>query len=279
MIGKIKRLRRLWNERSQRILMVPLDHGVTIGPVPGLDKFRPTVKTLINGGVDAVVMHKGMIAQNYDLLTDGKPGLIMHLSASTVLGGDPTWKVLTGTVEEALAMGCDAVSVHVNLGSMHEAEMIRDFSKVAGECIRYGLPLLAMVYSRGKNIVKENDPALIRHAARIGGELGADLVKVSYTGDPDSFQDVVMGCPVPVLVAGGERKDDVAGVLRMTAEVLEVGAKGVSIGRNIFQHERPKLLIDTLSLIIHDNVPWETAYHYYQNVLLSESSVASASEL
>jgi class I fructose-bisphosphate aldolase len=278
MIGKTKRLHRIFHERSEKIFMVPLDHGVTLGPVPGLDKFRTTLGAIVAGGVDAVVLHKGMIVQHYDQLMGESLGLMMHLSASTVLSGDPTWKILTGTVEEALALGCDAVSVHVNLGADHEAEMVRDFAAVATQCSRFGLPLLAMVYTRGKNVQRENLSAQIKHAARVGAELGADLVKVSYTGDPESFQEVVMSCPIPVLAAGGEHKNDVAGLLRMTEDVLAAGAKGISMGRNIFQHERPKLLIDTLSLMIHQGVSWETAYNLYQNVALSESSVASACE-
>jgi predicted phospho-2-dehydro-3-deoxyheptonate aldolase len=278
MIGKTKRLHRIFHERSEKIFMVPLDHGVTLGPVPGLDKFRTTLGAIVAGGVDAVVLHKGMIVQHYDQLMGESLGLMMHLSASTVLSGDPTWKILTGTVEEALALGCDAVSVHVNLGADHEAEMVRDFAAVATQCSRFGLPLLAMVYTRGKNVQRENLSAQIKHAARVGAELGADLVKVSYTGDPESFQEVVMSCPIPVLAAGGEHKNDVAGLLRMTEDVLAAGVKGISMGRNIFQHERPKLLIDTLSLMIHQGVSWETAYNLYQNVALSESSVASACE-
>ena len=132
-------------------------------------------------------------------------------------------------------MGADAVSMHVNIGAESEAKMLSDLGMVAVECMEWGMPLLAMMYPRGKNIKTNNDLDQVKLAARVAAELGADIVKTVYTGDPESFREVTRGCPVPVVVAGGSKTDD-----RTTLELIEGamagGAAGISIGRNAFQH-------------------------------------------
>ncbi len=102
------------------------------------------------------------------------------------------------SVQEAVRLGADAVSVHVNVGAEDEDKMLYTLGRVADECDIYGMPLLAMMYPRGPKIQNEHDPKAVAHAARIGAELGADIIKTNYTGDVDSFKAVVECCPVPV---------------------------------------------------------------------------------
>ena len=102
-------------------------------------------------------------------------------------------------------IGADAVSMHINVGSETEADQLEQFGKISRDCTEWGMPLLAMMYPRGKKIVDPHDPVNVAHAARIGAEIGADVVKTVYTGDPDSFRDVIRGCPVPVIIAGGPK--------------------------------------------------------------------------
>jgi fructose-bisphosphate aldolase/2-amino-3,7-dideoxy-D-threo-hept-6-ulosonate synthase len=114
------------------------------------------------------------------------------------------------------------------------------------------MPLLAMMYPRGKKIKTENDVENVKLAARVAAELGADIVKTVYTGDPDSFREVTRGCPVPVVVAGGSKTDD-----RTTLELIEGamagGAAGISIGRNAFQHRTPDRFVRAAACIVHHN--------------------------
>jgi len=133
-------------------------------------------------------------------------GLILHLSASTSIGPDPNEKVLVNTVTNALKMGADAVSIHVNIGADSEARMLADLGRIAVECMEWGMPLLAMMYPRGKKIENEYQVDYVSLAARVAAELGADIVKTVYTGDPDSFREVTRGCPAPVVVAGEARR-------------------------------------------------------------------------
>jgi fructose-bisphosphate aldolase/2-amino-3,7-dideoxy-D-threo-hept-6-ulosonate synthase len=107
-------------------------------------------------------------------------------------------------VEEAIALGADAVSIHINLGAPNESKMLEDAAVVVKECNRWGMPLLVMIYPRGKGI-DPNSPKTIGHCVRVAEELGADLIKTNYPGDPVSFAKIVKACSVPVLIAGGEK--------------------------------------------------------------------------
>ena len=251
-LGKQVRLERIINREDQRTIIVPMDHGVTIGAVDGLVDMREAVNDMAIGGADAVLMHKGLIRCSHR--SAGKDvGLIVHLSASTMLTPNANTKTLVGTVEEGIKHGADAVSVHVNLGDPNERLMLADLGKVAAACDDWHMPLLAMMYARGPEIANSFDPKVVAHCARVGVELGADIVKVSYTGDMDSFADVVSGCCVPVVIAGGERMDSTRQVLQMVHDSIKAGGAGVSMGRNVFQHPRRIELMRALRAIVHDN--------------------------
>jgi fructose-bisphosphate aldolase / 2-amino-3,7-dideoxy-D-threo-hept-6-ulosonate synthase len=179
-----------------------------------------------------------------------KIGLIVHFSGSTSLSMSPNRKMLTGSVEEALRLGADGVSLHINIGGREEPEMIEQLGKIADDCHKWNMPLLAMMYPRGENIKNPHDPDIVGHVARIGAECGADIVKTLYTGDVDSFKKIVKSTPVPIVIAGGPKAKTDKDVLQMTEEAMEAGAKGVTYGRNIFEHKDPGKMTHALSAII-----------------------------
>jgi len=185
--------------------------------------------------------------------------LIIHLSASTSLSPYPNVKTLVCSVEEAIKLGADAVSIHVNLGNGQEKEMLKDFGKVSYEARMWGMPLLAMIYPRGEKIKDEYDVEAIKHAARVGDEMGADIVKVSYTGSLETFKEVITGCSVPVVIAGGPKMDSDREILEMVKGSIEAGGAGVSIGRNVFQHKDPTRMVRAISTIVHDDSSVEDA--------------------
>jgi len=250
--GKKRRLKRIFRD-DQRTVIVPMDHGVTVGPVKGLVRMQEIIDKLLQGGVDAVVLHRG-VAKHVDT---GNAGLIVHLSGSTKFGPDPDNKVQVCSVEEAVRIGADAVSVHINVGAEQEDKMLTKLSKVADDCDRYGMPLLAMMYPRGPKIQNEHALDVVAHAARLGAELGADIVKTNYTGSVDTFKEVVRGCYVPVIIAGGPKVETVREVLQMVHDSIKVGGAGLSIGRNVFQHENPTLMVRALSAIVHESASVE----------------------
>jgi len=204
MVGKTIRLRRIFDQESGRTVIVPMDHGVSLGPGKGLTDMKATVDKIADGGATAIVIHKGLVPY-VGPSVGSRLGLIVHISASTSRAPDPNHKVLVANADTALALGADAVSIHCNIGGDNENEMISDFGAVSDRCRELGLPLLAMVYPRGKNVQNSYDVELVKHCARLAAELGADIVKTNYTGAVDSFKEVVMGTPIPVVIAGGPK--------------------------------------------------------------------------
>ena len=232
-----------------RYLIVPMDHGITLGPVKGLVDLESTVDAITRGGADAVLTQKG-VAPRVHPNKNGK-GFIAHLNGSTVIGPDEEDKRTTGSVEAALRAGADAVSFHINVGSDHEPDQLTKLGELTERAHRLGIPVLAMSYARGPGVDEHNADSLA-HAVRIAEELGADAVKTAYSGDPDTFDRVCEATRLPVVIAGGSRGTD-----RETAEMvrgaMDAGAAGVSMGRSIFQHDDPEAITRAVSAIIHDD--------------------------
>jgi class I fructose-bisphosphate aldolase len=212
---------------------------------------RATVDAVTNGGANGVIMHKGLPRLSHRRY--GKDvGLIIHLSASTDLSSMPNKKTIVCSVEESIRLGADAVSIHVNIGDDNESMMLADFGEIGRQCDDWGMPLVAMVYPRGPKIKDQYAVEVVKHAARVGAELGADLVKVPFTGSVESFREVVEGCQIPVLIAGGPKMDADEDVLRVTEQAIAAGGAGVSIGRNIFQSKNPERIMRAIAKIVHD---------------------------
>jgi len=257
-IGKRIRLERIINRKSGRTVIVPMDHGLTMGPIAGLEDMAAIINKIADGGANAVVLHKGIIRAGHRGY--GKDiGLIIHLSGSTSVGPDPHSKVPIASLEEAIRLGADAVSVHVNIGAANEHDQLRSLGAISEACAGWGMPLFAMMYPRGPKVKSEHDPAMVAHAARVGAELGADIIKTVYTGDINSFRKVVRGCPVPIVIAGGPKMATDRDVLQMASDAIKAGAIGVSIGRNIFQHRNPTGMTRALAKIVHEGASVERA--------------------
>ncbi|WP_432839182.1 2-amino-3,7-dideoxy-D-threo-hept-6-ulosonate synthase [Dactylosporangium sp. CA-092794] len=246
------RLDRLYRSGSGGLLVVPLDHPVSGGPIIHSGRLDRLVGELAGNGTDAVVLHKGALRQVQarwfrDL------SLIVHLSAGTGLS-DPDAKVLVCTVEEALRLGADAISVHVNAGAATEARQLADLGAVAGACERWGVPLLAMVYARGPAIADQRAPRLVAHAAAIAAELGADLVKTAMPSGAADLAALTAGCPIPVLAAGGDAHDGPAALAHL-AGAMRAGAGGIAAGRLVFNAPDPAAMVRRLAALVHDRAP------------------------
>jgi len=258
MIGKKIRMERIIDRNSNRTVIVPMDHGVSVGPVAGLTDMKETVGRIVAGGANAILMHKGIVRAGHR--GGGRDvGLIIHLSGGTSLSPDPNAKELVCTVAEAIKLGADAVSVHINLGANTDRQMLAQLGAVSERCLEWQMPLVAMMYTRGAKIKDEFGEENVKHAARVGAELGADIVKVPYTGSTESFARVVESCPVPVVIAGGPKTDSDEEIFRVVACALEAGSAGLSIGRNAFQHNNPEKMVAALSKMVHHNASVEEA--------------------
>lgn len=249
-VGKRIRLERIIDRESRNTLIIPMDHGFTLGTIKGLSDMAKMVDKVAKGGANAVLMHSGMVGAGHR--EHGRDiGLIIHLSGATNLALDPNRKVLVCSCSRALKMGADACSIHINIGADDEPEMLKDAHQIVEACREWGMPLIAMVYPRGQKIADENDPEVVNIATRVGAELGADIVKTNYTGDIESFREIVEGVPIPVIIAGGPKIDTTQDLLQMVYESIQAGGSGVAFGRNVFQYTNPPKLVKALTKIIH----------------------------
>ncbi|MEJ5301279.1 MAG: 2-amino-3,7-dideoxy-D-threo-hept-6-ulosonate synthase [Thermodesulforhabdaceae bacterium] len=251
--GKL-RLKRILNPRTGRVVVFPLDHGVTCGPVLGIEDMTKCLQYGIDGGADTVVLHKGMM-KLLAKTTGYLPGVFMHLSGSTQLGTSVHHKVLVGSVEEAIVRGADGVSCHINLGNDFEPDMLKDLGVIGSECARWQMPLLVMIYVRGRYAPagSEHDKA-IAHAVRLAAELGADIVKTAMPSSFKNLERITKSVPVPVIIAGGSKAEDPVAFLESVERAIEAGASGVAVGRNVFQHEHPKAFLRAITLVVHEGV-------------------------
>lgn len=253
MSGKTLRLKRFIAAHDGRIVILPLDHGLSCGPIPGLLRMEQAVAMGVRGGADALVLHKGML-RCLDSLPGPLPGIFLHLSGSTQLGPDFHRKVLVATVEEAIRRGADGVSVHINLGDAHEAQMLRDLGAVGDACAVWQIPLLVMIYVRGAHAPAPVPDSAIAHAARVAAELGADIIKIPAPGDDRALADIARGSLAPLVLAGGSKVDDPGVFLRRIESALQAGFRGVAVGRNVFQHQHPEAPLRIIHRMVHDGL-------------------------
>jgi len=255
MVGKLRRLRRIL--KYGRTLIMPMDHGVSKIEM-GLENIDEMLRT-VSDYIDAVVLHKGIVKHS-KILMDLDIGLIVHLSASTSLSQNPNDKRIVSSVENAIYLGADAISIHVNIGSETEAEQLERLGEICEISDSYGLPVLAMIYPRGKVEVNTDT---VTQCARIGYELGADIVKVPYV---EKFSQVTKFCKIPVVVAGGVKENEYE-LLKKVEAAMKNGASGVAVGRNIFSNPSPRDIAKALHNIIHDGMTVEEVLEYERGMV------------
>lgn len=236
--GKDLRMRRIFSGDG-RALVVAMDHAGHMGPLPGLVNPEATIRQVLKGGADAILTTYGTATRFSAVI--GECGLILRLIAGQPLG-----------VEDALRAGADAVMCMYFIGS-GEAETARHASELASACAAWNLPLGVEFLPRVAEDQKKDFPALIARGSRIAFEMGADFIKTMYTGAPETFRAVVEGCGVPILVLGGPKMESERDLLEGVRHALDVGARGVAIGRNIWQHEHPERMTAALARLIHDD--------------------------
>ena len=251
---KTERLNKIFNPQSKKTVIIPMDHGVYCGPIAGLINTTQTLRWIKEGGANAVILHKGLARHHQQLLQEINLPYLLHLSASTGLGAT-LQKVLVADVREADELGAVGVSVLIYLGNQYEPEMLRDLGQVTGQAQKLNMPVFAMMYIANKvndKVLEITNAQEVAQAARIGAELGVDIVEVRYTGSQESFKKTVNGCLSPVIMAG-RSKDSQKEFLERAHKCLEAGAAGVSWGRKIFQAEDVLGLVREICQVVHGN--------------------------
>jgi DhnA family fructose-bisphosphate aldolase class Ia len=254
--GKNIRMKRLIEADTNTCLICAIDHGMT-SPVflDGLYDTGSRIRESIAGGANVLMLSRGMVKQYVSNLKR-ETSLALMLTASAA--GRPSGMQITpiGSVEEALRIGADAVVVYVALAGENEPEMISYLSKVGETCEFKGMPLIAEAeypnaYQSLDKMAESHGSEYLKRNARLCAELGADIVKVNWSGDQRSFEEIVRACNKPVVLAGGSLITDEELLVRM-ALAREVGAVGCSVGRNIFQHKNPQAITAAISRVFRD---------------------------
>lgn len=264
LLGKLVRLNRLFNRETGRMLTVAMDHTISYGVISGLDLIQKAIDTIVDASPDAVMMHKG-IAEHCLVSHAGKLGFILQSAVSNPY--QPDDEHLIADANEAVALGADAISVAITIGGDDQARQTEFLGKVIREARTVGMPVVAHCYPKGKNI-PENERFALKHvlySARVGAEIGVDIVKTYYTGSAETFAKVVECVPAKVVAAGGPKIDNMKQLFSTVKDIVDSGAAGITYGRNIWQDSNIKGIITALKAIIHENANVDEAYEIYEN--------------
>ncbi len=237
MIGRSRRLNRLFIGEQKRCLLSPLDHGGWLGPVRGIDRPRDIVEAVLKGGANALLISPGFYKAVASIVPPSV-GIVLRVSLTAGLSQDGTQETPIASLETALRMDADAIAVSVFFGRPGDVDIYRWLAKLIDASQAYDMPVVAEMMPPGDRFY---EPEAIAHAARIGMEIGADAIKTNYSGDVESFKEIVAANPAPIIVAGGPKKEDDS-TATMVEEIVAAGASGVAIGRRVWQSDNPQAI-------------------------------------
>lgn len=264
LLGKKIRLNRLLSDPSGKYLGITVDHAMARGVFSGLEDIRPLVGKIVAGKPDALTMHKGIATTCFEEYA-GKVPLV--LKVTTFAPVHPYQDIQVTSPQEAVTYGADAISIGAILLGEHQQHQIEQLGRISDEAHRLGIPVLAHIYPRGLQS-KEDwlKPENLIYAVRLGAELGVDIVKTMYSGDPDSFAKVVAAAPIKVAVAGGD-SHTIEETFKTAHDVIVAGGVGITFGRSVIQAESPTAFVQALGKIVHEGFEVKEAVEFYQEQL------------
>lgn len=248
-IGKQIRLSQIFNPESQNVIVVAMDHGAVLGPIPGIVDPKKTIETLSTGKPETFFMPNGIAKLVYPSFVKHQIPFMLSIDTCVEMGPEPDYFMLSDSVMHAIQLGASGVSMHVMVGAEKTSDMLKGLAKVAEDCDNLGMPLMAIMYPTGFD--NNDDVKHVKWAVRIGAELGADIVKSHYTGTVDSFHEVTESCPVPVLLSGGPISSDPKDFLQVMKDVMDAGGRGCAVGRNLWQYHHPLSMLEAIKAIVH----------------------------
>ncbi|MEI8130973.1 MAG: hypothetical protein WCG34_00980 [Leptolinea sp.] len=235
MVGKARRLNRILVGEKKRCLLSPLDHAGWLGPVKGLDRPRWIVEQVVAGGANAILAGPGFIRATAASIP-ASMGIVLRLSITAGLSKQGTQETPIASLETALQLDADAVAVSVFFGREGDIEIYSYLADLVQACSAYDMPVIAEMMPPEDRSFKAD---AIAHAARIGMEIGADIIKTNYCGKVEEFRKVVESVPIPIIVAGGPKQANEPSVASFTRDAIAGGAVGVAIGRRVWQSDNP----------------------------------------
>ena len=255
MLGKEVRMSRLVNPKSNKMMAITVDHATSrgIAPLTGLHHVQDTIDKIILGRPDAMTLTKG-IAEHCMWNHAGEVAMLMKISNYSPVA--PTKDTIFGTVDEAIRMGADAVSMGCMTLGDFQGEQFEAIGRVSEDCMRKGMPLIGHVYPKGESVKPEDRTAWenIAYCVRSACELGMDIIKTTYTGDPESMAKVVATVPSTfrIVIQGGDACKTLDDYLQMTRDAMDCGVGGVTMGRFVWDYKDVTALVIALRYIIHE---------------------------
>jgi class I fructose-bisphosphate aldolase len=236
-----------------KAIFLAYDQGMEHGPTDFNDKnIDPNyiIDIAKKGGFNAVIFQKGIAEKYYKEIKESKVPLIIKLNGKTSFLKLEPYSPPLCSVKEAIDLGASAIGYTLYIGSKHEARMFKEFEKIQEQAHEYSLPVIVWMYPRGKAVKDEFDKNTLAYAARLGLELGADIVKMKYNGKTEDLKWIVKSAgKVKVVIAGGTKTGEKA-LLKQVKEIISAGASGLAIGRNIWQSEDPIGITEKLKKIV-----------------------------
>lgn len=255
--GMKNRLCKIFSPTTGRTVMLAIDHGYFMGPTTGLERVDVTIVPLLPYA-DTLMCTRGILRSTIPP-TFGK-GVVLRASGGPSILKELSNERIAVDIEDAVRVNAAALAVQVFVGGEYETQSIENMTRLVDMGMRYGIPVLG-VTAVGKEMVR--DAKYMRLATRICAELGAAYVKTYYV--EEGFETVTASCPVPIVIAGGKKRPELV-ALKLAYHAIQQGALGVDMGRNIFQAENPKAMIQAVAKVVHENMKPETAFDLYQTI-------------
>lgn len=255
--GKQNRMASIIRPEDGRAVWLAVDHGYFLGPTRRLEVPRDTITPLLPY-CDGLFVTRGVLRTSVDPGTE-TPVILRMSGGSSVVGKDLADEGITTTMKDAIRLNVAGVGLSIFVGSDFERQTIMNLATLVNEAEEYGIPVLA-VTAVGKELGKR-DTKFLSLACRIGAEMGASVVKTYYC---ENFEQVVNGCPVPIVIAGGPKLETEMDVFELTYDAIRQGAAGVDMGRNIWQNDHPVAMIKAVRAIVHQNATPGAAMDLYQ---------------
>ncbi len=252
--GIKNRLSRIFNPVSGRTVMLAVDHGYFQGPTTGLERIDLNILP-IAPYADTLMLTRGILRSTVP--PSYTKGIVLRASGGPSILKELSNEGLAVDMEEAIRLNVSALAVQVFIGGEFETQSVLNMTRLVDMGMRYGIPTLA-VTAVGKDMVR--DARYFRLACRMCAELGAHYVKTYYI--PKGFDTITASCPVPVVMAGGKKMPEQEALV-MCSNAIQEGAAGVDMGRNIFQSEAPKAMIQAVAKVVHENLSAQHAYELY----------------
>ena len=256
--GMKKHLSNIFDPKSGNTVMFAFDHGYFMGSTAGLERLDLIIPTLMPY-VDVLMCTRG--ALRTCVPAANKCGVALRVSSgSSMLNDDLSHEVVAVDIEDAIRLDADCMAVQTFIGADGQLESIDNLSQVINAGMTYGSPTLGVV-AVGKDM--ERTDRYFKLATRIVAEMGVQIVK---TYNCEHFDEIVAACPVPIVVAGGKKLPE-AEALTLAYDVIQNGAAGVDMGRNIFQCPYPEAMAQAIRMIVHEGATDAEAWEFFQDTI------------